>query len=383
MGEFWVSLQPMDGIAADRHQGHRLVRSVKVPIVYLPAESCDHGVQDAIQLRLKGKASDDAFLKSIIWSGGLRIVIDGLNEVTIETREKIRRFVDDFPKAHVLLATQPMFWKRPPKARLFRLRPLSDNGILSFLESRYGSFNAPAPMSEENYKSNCETYIDNVLGKAQSEEDRAGARLVLSNPIDLTTAARILVSGGKPTLTNLQEQQFQWMKGEFNDTHRGQEFPLKQLSENVYERRLRDELALDSEQFFEAIQTMAIHKMVLERNDEDATGKPTRNWFFRHDKIRDYFLMQAVLSQQAERIPKHIDDPRFRGVYLMLAPQLPPDQARDLKDSLVERASETKDHNLSDAVVQLLKTRRAPSQVASDLTSTGRVDMSQPALPLS
>ena len=345
----------------------RLVRNTEFPIAYLPADSCDHGVLEAIQLRLKGKASDDAFLKSIIWSGGLRIVIDGLNEVSVETRVKIRRFLDDFPKAHILLATQPLLWKRPPKARVFRLLKLSDDRILAFLESRYATFTVPAPMSAADYQSECKAYLDDTLREAQPAEDRAAARLVLSNPMDASVAARILVSGSRPTLTNLQEQQFQRMKADFEDTHPGQEFPLLQLSESIYERRILDNLALDSDQFFEAVQPMVAHKMVLEQNDVNAAGIPTRKWVFRHEKIRDYFLMQALLSQQDERIPRHIDDPRFRGVYLMLASRLPLEQARELKDSLVDRASETKDHHLSDAVVQVLKTRRQVSETSASL----------------
>ena len=100
----------------------RLVNNAKSPIAYLPADSYDNGPLAAIQVKLKGKAGDESFLRSIIYSGGLRIVIDGLNEVTVETREKILRFLDEFPKAHVLLATQPLLWKRPPKARVLRLR---------------------------------------------------------------------------------------------------------------------------------------------------------------------------------------------------------------------------------------------------------------------
>ena len=45
---------------------------------------------------------------------------------------------------------------------------------------------------------------------------------------------------------------------------------------------------------------------------------------------------------------------RFRGVYLMLASQLPPEQAKELRDTLVDRAAETKDHILSDSVVEIL-----------------------------
>jgi HEAT repeat protein len=107
----------------------RLVKNTKPPIAYLPAENCDHGVFELIQLKLKGRAGDQSFLKSIIRSGGLRIVIDGLTDVTEEARENIRQFLDDFPKAHVLLTIQPMLWKRPAKARVLRLLPLGDDRI--------------------------------------------------------------------------------------------------------------------------------------------------------------------------------------------------------------------------------------------------------------
>jgi HEAT repeat protein len=336
----------------------RLVNKSVRATSYFPADNCDRGVFESIQSKLKGKAGDENFLRSIIWSGGLSIVIDGLNEVTVETREKIRRFVDDFPKANVLLATQPLLWKRPPKAKVYRLLPLTDDRIQDFLESRYPTFTPPVALTENDYKNRCREYLQNVLGDTQSEEDRSAARLVLSNPMDLTTAAQILVSGETPTLKNLQKQQFDAVDHDFRDTHPGQQFPLRQFSESVYQRLLLDEITLDSSQFFEPIQALLAHKMALTQNEVDADGKPIREWVFRHDKIRDFFLVQAFEFQQDERILKHMDDPRFRGVYLMLASQLPLGQANELRDALVDRAAETKDHHLSDAVVEVLKSRR-------------------------
>lgn len=341
-----------------------LIESTAKPIAYLQASDCGHGVLEAIQRKLRGKAADEAFLSSIIYSGGLQIAVDGLNEVTVETRETIRRFLDDFPKAHVLLATQPLQWKRPHRMRVFQLQKLDDQRILRFLESRYASFAPPISMDESAYKKRCMKYLDSVFCPNHSEEDRASARLVLSNPMDLTTAARILVSGGEPTLKRLQEQQFELVLGDFLRTHPGQEFPLRHLAQSIYERRLKDELSLEAnEAFFPAIQTMAAHKMVLERNELDAAGKPTRNWVFRHDKIRDYFLMQAMLNRSP--VPDHVDDPRFRGVYLMLAQQLPFEDARTLRDAVVERAAETRDYHLMTAVVEVIKARKGLPSAAS------------------
>jgi hypothetical protein len=75
---------------------------------------------------------------------------------------------------------------------------------------------------------------------------------------------------------------------------------------------------------------------------------------------QDFF---KVVITSEERIPERVDDPRFRGVYLMLASLLPLEQAAELRETLVDRAAETKDHYLSDAVVQILKGRRAKPEV--------------------
>jgi hypothetical protein len=104
---------------------------------------------------------------------------------------------------------------------------------------------------------------------------------------------------------------------------------------------------------------MVAFKMVLERHGEDSAGAPTRQWIFRHDKTRDFFLMHAFLADQDDRILRHLDDPRFRGVYIMLASALPIEQAKALKDAIVDHAADSKDHHLSDAVVQVLRTRRS------------------------
>jgi hypothetical protein len=356
--EIWAAIPDIKGqIVLEGESGlgkttflRLLVKRSLAPVAYLPASSCENGVFEAIQLRLKGNAADEAFLKTIIWSGGLKVVVDGLNEVTVETRERIQRFLIDFPKAHVLLATQPLRWTRPPKARVCRMLPLAEDKILEFLLGRF-------PASEK-YKANCREYVGEVFSPSQAEEDRSVALSVLSNPMDLTTAALILASGERPTLSNLQAQQFGQVAADYQRHNPGEEVPLARFSEAVYEARLVDDPALPAANFIGLIREMVSHKMALEQLDTDADGKPTKKWVFRHDKIRDYFLMQAFLASD-ERITKHIDDPRFRGVYLILASQLPLDQARELKETLVERAAETKDHHLSDSVVQILKARRS------------------------
>ena len=54
--------------------------------------------------------------------------------------------------------------------------------------------------------------------------------------------------------------------------------------------------------YISARPSMVQYKKILEQNDVDDKGRPTRKWIFRHDKIRDYFLMQAIVNKQDERL---------------------------------------------------------------------------------
>ena len=76
------------------------------------------------------------FLQNLIYSGALDICIDGLNEVSAETRATITQFVERYFKGNVLMATQPLEWKPPATAKIYVLRPLKEEQIKDFLLSR-------------------------------------------------------------------------------------------------------------------------------------------------------------------------------------------------------------------------------------------------------
>lgn len=50
-------------------------------------------------------------------------------------------------------------------------------------------------------------------------------------------------------------------------------------------------------------------------------------------------------------------DPRFRSVYFLLATLLPLDEAKAIREKLIQYAADTKDYTVSDTFVQLLRTR--------------------------
>ncbi|MEI2577866.1 ATP-binding protein [Scytonema sp. PRP1] len=171
----------------------------------------------------------------------------------------------------------------------------------------------------------------------------------------------MLSQGKQPDLFRLQEQQYQLMAEEYLREWK-HEFPLKKFSQAVYQMRLNDESAIPADEFRQELISMEDekYKMVVSRQWEDAEGEPHKSWYFRHDKIMEFFLVQNFLGESEEiqeRVNQHIDEPRFRGVYLLLATLLPLDTALELRERLIEYAANTKDHTLSDKYVQLLKLR--------------------------
>ena len=53
-----------------------------------------------------GEVQSDGFFKSLIETRDLAVIIDALNEVNADIRARIVAFVNDFPKADILVATE-------------------------------------------------------------------------------------------------------------------------------------------------------------------------------------------------------------------------------------------------------------------------------------
>jgi hypothetical protein len=106
---------------------------------------------------------------------------------------------------------------------------------------------------------------------------------------------------------------------------------------------------------------MENYKMVIRRESEskDAENTPKTEWFFRHDKIQEFFIVQTFLDNENRLTDEQImSDPRFRGVYFLLAKMLPLDAAQSLQEMLIEYAADNKDHTVSDRFIQLLRSRQ-------------------------
>jgi hypothetical protein len=104
-----------------------LAKGALKPMAFLPAQRCTGGVIEAIQDKLLGYAQDEGFLKSLVYSGGIDVVIDGLNEVSPDTRARVSTFIEHFFRANVIVGTQPLEWTAPKSARVYALQRLRLN----------------------------------------------------------------------------------------------------------------------------------------------------------------------------------------------------------------------------------------------------------------
>ncbi|WP_293076001.1 HEAT repeat domain-containing protein, partial [Moorena sp. SIO3H5] len=168
--------------------------------VYLPASECAGGVVEAIQAKLPIAAHDPLFLQSLINYNTLDICIDGLNEVSPDTRATINTFVEHHVQGHIILTTQPLEWTPPATAKTYVLQPLKRQQIAEFLTSRQGILPEDAPVSGVAYEQACDDYLASQLQQTQSKQELAAVRRFLSNPMDLTLVAQLLAQGKDPDL---------------------------------------------------------------------------------------------------------------------------------------------------------------------------------------
>jgi hypothetical protein len=182
--------------------------------------------------------------------------------------------------------------------------------------------------------------------------------------MDLTLIAHTIAA--KETLDpfQLQDQEYKRMSERYTARF-NQAFPLKQFAKAVYDMRLNDQDTIPVIDFGDELEIMEEDKMVIARTSRVASGDdgaaPRTLWNFRHDKILEYFLVQLFLGntpEAEERILKHRDDPRFRGVYFLLADLLPLAKAQEVREMLIQYAVDTQDHTVSDRFIELLRPRR-------------------------
>ena len=177
------------------------------PVAFLHARDCADGVDVAIS-RIIHDVQETGFVRSLVYTRALTVIVDGLNEVAADTREKIGAFARDMSKGDVIIATQPIEWRPPPNSRTVELLPLDRSEATAFLDSRPVGADPNQPCHGPAYKAAVQKFVSRALDEAPSELERETAELMLSNPFDLAFAAELLARGRMPSPTALMDEAF-------------------------------------------------------------------------------------------------------------------------------------------------------------------------------
>ena len=275
----------------------RMAKRSRRPLAFLHARGCADGVPEAVAQATKG-VQDPRFFESMIFTGSLAVIIDGLNEVSAEARGKILEFFKRNAKdGNILVSTQPLEWGDKdgppvPGARILELLPLDRVGMGSFLLSRPVGMDPKRKVNGAEYRAAVEEFLRTTLDDAPSEEERASAQLVLSNPMDLTYASELISAGLIPRPSEMVGQGFELARKHYLDVEK-REFPTAQFAKHVVELRVTDRNWLDPGEFANEQPALEDYRLLVRTVIRNQEGHEESRPRFRHDKVVDFFLKLA------------------------------------------------------------------------------------------
>jgi hypothetical protein len=288
-------------------------------------------------------------------------IIDGVNEVSADTREKVGAFARDMSKGDVFIGTQPIEWLPPKGAQIVDLIPLDRTETERFLLTRPVGLDTSQRRHGESYANAVAAFIKHALDEAPTEDDRRAATLMLSNPFDLSFAADLLAQGTMPNATSLIDASFRLAdEGSIErpgyQSLVGQPFPLLAFGRYATMMRLEDRNWFKPDEFPAETSCLLTWKLLIQRAVKGAAGLVDRIQF-RHDRVWDFFIA-AAFAADPDLWASQISDARFRGVYLRIAETWEPAHARLVRDKLIVKAAESGDHTTSDEFIKRLEARR-------------------------
>ena len=334
-------------------------------IAYLNARSCDEGVEAAMMLRVSNFESPE-FFRGLIYAGDLAVIIDGLNEVSADARAGIIAFANSAGHANLIIATQPIEGiggDRSPLtlATAYELLPLGRVDIAKFLKSRPARDNPNSAVKGEDYDGAVDKLLAKALDRAPESEaereaegvlqEQRAAELILSNPMDLTYGSELIALGQTPQPSQMIGQAFRLACQQFRATY-DRDFPTLDFARKAVTLRREDRNWLKGDEFANEQGVLSHYRLIVPRSLNETADKQVTVMRFRHDKVMDVLTKRAFEVDEKLQV-ELIDDPRFRGVYLLFAQDVDRELARRIRDRLVSHAARTGDNGLSNEFVRL------------------------------
>jgi hypothetical protein len=287
------------------------------PTVYLPAEKCTNGVVEAVLARLHGEVHDRDFLRRLICAGAIDVCVDGLDSISTTHRARVSQFLVYACAGNILVTTRATEWLPRNEFTVYRMQPLTLPLIEEMLHRNYRLLPKDMAISSTEYRLRCDAFLEQMTN-AKDPEDISSLPQETTNPMNLSLVGLLCAYGKTPELKILMEQCYQLVAERYQHYNTEQAFPLVQFSERIYRMRLNDESVLPQSRFVTELTCLSHYNMVLQRSSFDGYGNPVNEWFFRHEKIMEFFIAQTFLNSDGHRIDRHIGDSRFHGVYAIL-----------------------------------------------------------------
>ncbi len=323
------------------------------PIAFLHAIDCAEGVDVAIS-RIIHDVQETGFARSLVYTRALTVIVDGLNEVSADTREKISAFARDMSKGHVIVATQPIEWRPPPNSCKVVLVPLDRSEATAFIESRPVGADTNQRCNGQAYKAAVQKFVSRALDEAPSDLERRTAELMLSNPFDLAFAAELLARGLVPSPTALIDEAFRLANESYREIAKFP-FPLGAFGLHAVKMRVEDRNWLKRDEFTAEASCLLEQRLLISRAMKGVQGIEER-LLFRHDRVWDFFTA-AAFADDNDLLVEHLGEARFRGAYVRIAETWDLERAKRVRDQLNVSAAFSGDHSTSDEFIKRLEIR--------------------------
>ena len=137
--------------------------------------------------------------------------------------------------------------------------------------------------------------------------------------MDLTYASELLALGQMPRPSQMVEQAFGLARERYRSVY-DREFPTLAFARKAVDLRREDRNWLKADEFAPEQGALWDFRLIVFRDlpNKLADKQVTILLRFRHDKVMDVLMKPAFEVDKALQV-QLIDDPRFRGVYLLFA----------------------------------------------------------------
>ncbi|HWB01689.1 MAG TPA: hypothetical protein VG796_01615 [Verrucomicrobiales bacterium] len=279
------------------------------PAAFVRASTCQDGLLETIRQRLPEYAQGDpAFLRMLVKSGTLLVMIDAVHEAAHPVKERLVSEVDFLSGGKFLLTTQPVVRIAPKNSSVYEVLPLRPEDTNEFLlkqghaaiEAMHGGSVAA---KREAFASRVRDFLADIRSQPETDPRTRAIRRMLSNPMDAVFAAEVLASGDIPQPGQLLAQRVGQMKADY-ETATGTPFPELAFATHLCASRLTGAPSVNMDRFPDIAAVLTRYRLLRKGSGDDA------GWRFRHDRIMDWLLLPALSSTNDQR-DFLTDDPRF------------------------------------------------------------------------